>query len=95
MAPFLPFNPPLGPNPAYCFPDEITLHMKEKIFSLTGNDFTVKTVAGMELCKCKGKLLSLSNKKGTERAQETPWFDSTGSDGHRIKLPYLIRDPRH
>ncbi len=38
--------------------------MKEKAFSLTGDDFTVKTVSGVDICKCKGKLLSLSDKKG-------------------------------
>ena len=39
--------------------------MKEKAFSLSGDDFTVKTVAGMEVCKCKGKVMSISDKKGT------------------------------
>ena len=38
--------------------------MKEKAFSLTGDDFTVKTTAGMEVCKCKGKVMSISDKKG-------------------------------
>ena len=42
--------------------------MKEKAFSLTGDDFTIKTVAGMEVCKCKGKVLSISDKKGVSRA---------------------------
>jgi uncharacterized protein YxjI len=37
--------------------------MKEKVFSLTGDDFTVKTTAGVEICKCKGKVLSISDKK--------------------------------
>jgi uncharacterized protein YxjI len=92
MAPLLPFNPPLGPNPAYCFPDEITLHMKEKTFSLTGDDFTVKTVAGMEVCKCKGKPLSLSHKKGTEIAKNT-MFEQTGTTrAILIVISYLIRN---
>ena len=38
--------------------------MKEKAFSLSGDDFTVKTISGLEICKCKGKMLSLSDKKG-------------------------------
>jgi uncharacterized protein YxjI len=37
--------------------------MKEKIFSLTGDDFTIKTTAGVEVCRCKGKVLSISDKK--------------------------------
>ena len=64
MAPLTPFNPPLGPILSQCHPEPVTLHMKEKAFSLTGDDFTVKTVSGLEVCKCKGKLLSLSDKKG-------------------------------
>lgn len=35
--------------------------MKEKVFSLSGDDFTVKTVTGLEVCKCKGKVVSLSD----------------------------------
>ncbi|MCJ1274878.1 hypothetical protein MMC21_002676 [Puttea exsequens] len=57
------FNPPLGPTLSQCHPEPVTLHMKEKAFSLSGDDFTVKTVAGLEVCKCKGKMLSLSDKK--------------------------------
>ncbi|CAF9935573.1 MAG: hypothetical protein ALECFALPRED_006486 [Alectoria fallacina] len=63
MAPLTPFNPPLGPSLSQCHPQPVTLHMKEKAFSLSGDDFTVKTVDGVEICKCKGKLLSVSDKK--------------------------------
>ena len=50
--------------------------MKEKVFSLTGDEFIVKTVAGMEVCKCKGKVLSVSDKK--RRFLSTP-LTTTGS----------------
>ncbi len=63
MAPLAPFNPPLGPNQMFCQPNEQTLQMKEKVFSLTGDDFTVTTVAGVQVCKCKGKVLSISGAK--------------------------------
>ncbi|KAB8339194.1 hypothetical protein FH972_022128 [Carpinus fangiana] len=59
-------NPPLGPqppNPAFYSPKQQTLQMKEKVFSLSGDDFTVKTVEGTEICKCKGKVMSISDKK--------------------------------
>lgn len=64
MAPLAAFNPPLGPTLSQCHPEPVTLHMKEKAFSLTGDDFTVTTVHGAEICKCKGKMLSISDKKG-------------------------------
>ncbi|KAK5196794.1 hypothetical protein LTR72_001787 [Exophiala xenobiotica] len=63
MAPLAPFNPPLGPNQMFYQPNEQTLQMKEKVFSLTGDDFTVTTVAGVQVCKCKGKVLSISGAK--------------------------------
>lgn len=37
--------------------------LKEKIFSLTGDDFTVRTAEGADILKVKGKLISLSNKR--------------------------------
>ena len=67
MAPHLtPFNPPLGPQPAnphLYSPQPTTLHMKEKVFSLSGDDFTIKTVDGHEVCKCHGKVVSARDKK--------------------------------
>ncbi|KAF2769258.1 hypothetical protein EJ03DRAFT_351414 [Teratosphaeria nubilosa] len=67
MAPHLvAFTPPLGPQPvnAHLYsPNPVTLQMKEKVFSLSGDDFTVKTVDGLEVCKCHGKVVSAHGKK--------------------------------
>ena len=84
MSPLAAFNPPLGPLLAHCHREQVTLHMKEKAFSLTGDDFTVKTVAGLEVCKCKGKVMSLSDKKGKFRVEiskllQLPDLDSGSS----------------
>lgn len=64
--PLTPFSPPLGPTLSHCLPDPVTLHMKEKAFSLTGDDFSVKTLQGLEICRCKGKVVSLSDKKSKQ-----------------------------
>lgn len=63
MGSLAPFHPPLGVNQVFCNPHEQTLQMKEKVFSLSGDDFEVTTVSGLHLCRCKGKVLSLSGAK--------------------------------
>ena len=85
MAPLAPFNPPLGPNVKFCVPQETTLHMKEKVFSLTGDDFTVKTTAGVEVCKCKGKVLSISDKKS--RLMSTPTWSPGPNQVYKYQWP--------
>lgn len=52
------FNPPLGPQPAGALyaPQQVTLCMKEKVFSLTGDSFHVKTVDGADVMLVKGKI---------------------------------------
>ncbi|KAK3063551.1 hypothetical protein LTS18_014633, partial [Coniosporium uncinatum] len=57
------FDPPLGPIFAQCRPEPVTLQMKEKVLSLSGDDFTVQTVSGVNICKVKGKVISISGKK--------------------------------
>jgi hypothetical protein len=50
----VPFQPPLGPQPAntiYYSPNQVVLCMKEKVWSLSGDDFTVKTVDGHDILK--------------------------------------------
>ncbi|KAI6801497.1 hypothetical protein KC332_g6838 [Hortaea werneckii] len=64
-----PVNPPLGPRPAtadFFRPQQVTLEMKEKVFSLSGDDFTVKTADEgnvTDVCQCKGKAISARDKK--------------------------------
>lgn len=66
-APILqPCNPPLGPRPAdqiLYVPNQITLQMKEKIMSLSGDTFTIKTADGIDVLKCQGKTFSVHGKK--------------------------------
>ena len=60
------FNPPIGVFPNFCQPHPVTLKMKEKgMFSgsITGDDFSITDTNGREVCKCKGKLMSISARK--------------------------------
>lgn len=61
-----PVDPPLGPQPPTAelySPNQITMCMKEKVFSLSGDDFTVQTIDGTNILKVKGKTVSLHGKK--------------------------------
>lgn len=71
------FNPPLGPqpaNPAFYSPSPTTLQMKEKILSLSGDDFTITTTDGAPVCKCKGKVFSLHGTKAFTDIQGNELF---------------------
>ncbi|KAL6248111.1 hypothetical protein RBB50_004365 [Rhinocladiella similis] len=74
MGSLAPFHPPLGVNQVFCNPHEQTLQMKEKVFSLSGDDFEVTTVSGLHLCRCKGKVLSLSGAKKFTDMQDNEIF---------------------
>ena len=65
------FSTPLGPQPHGKFysPHEVVLALKEKVFSLSGDDFTVRTAEGQDVLKVKGKWISLrQTKKFTDMA---------------------------
>ena len=66
-APALPaFQPALGPQPANSTlysPQQVTLVLKEKVWSLSGDTFTVHTADGADVLQVKGKLASLHSKK--------------------------------
>lgn len=48
--------------------------MKEKVFSITGDDFTVKTVDGLDVCKCHGKMVSARDSKSFTDTAGTELF---------------------
>ncbi|KAF2434853.1 hypothetical protein EJ08DRAFT_581425, partial [Tothia fuscella] len=37
--------------------------LKEKAFSFSGDDFTIRTANGVDICRCKGTFLSISDRK--------------------------------
>lgn len=71
-----PFQPPLGPQPAGKFysPHEVVLALKERVFSLSGDDFTVRTAEGQDVLKVKGKFISLRDSKKFTDMQENEIF---------------------
>ena len=63
-ASLVPFKPPLGIHPQYSSPVPTTLVMREKYFSWSGQDFTVRTTDGRLVLRADAKVFSLSNSKG-------------------------------
>jgi formylmethanofuran dehydrogenase subunit D len=57
-------SPQLGIFPQFCAQQQMTLVMKEKVFSFSGDDFAVKDQFGNVVIRCQGKALSWSDKKG-------------------------------
>ncbi|GAB7359315.1 hypothetical protein MBLNU230_g5966t1 [Neophaeotheca triangularis] len=62
-----PMNPPLGPQPTdsgLYWPGQVTLHLREKMLSLSGDTFTVTTAdTQTPVVKCQGKAMSLHARK--------------------------------
>jgi uncharacterized protein YxjI len=63
MAQQLQSSPQLGIFPQFCAQQQMTLVMKEKVFSFSGDDFSVKDQFGNVVIRCEGKALSWSDKK--------------------------------
>lgn len=68
--PLRPFDPPLGLDSVYCVPQETTLVLKEKAFSASGDTFSVKDLAGIDVVLSSGSAMSLRDRKG-ERGRLT------------------------
>lgn len=62
-----PVNPPLGVNPNFCRPHQMTLKLREKVWSLSGDTFEITDAAAPAgrdiLLECRGTKLSLSDRK--------------------------------
>jgi uncharacterized protein YxjI len=63
--------PPLlvAANIAHCYPHPVTLIMKEKLMSWTGDDFKIKDPNGHVFFRIEGKAISFSQKKCLQNPQ--------------------------
>lgn len=59
-----PFHPPIGLNAAFCMPHVETLVMKEKMWSFSGDDFSIQNSAGQDVVRCHGQAFSWRDRKG-------------------------------
>jgi uncharacterized protein YxjI len=66
---------PIGIFPQFVAQNYEQLVIKEKVFSLSGDSFTVKTVDGREILQVQGDVISLSGRKHVFDMQGVPLFD--------------------
>ena len=63
FSPLVPQSPPLGVMPAYAQNHELTLKLREKRMSLSGDSFEITDPQGRSYFKMDGSALSLRGKK--------------------------------
>ncbi|BEI94491.1 uncharacterized protein CcaverHIS019_0700630 [Cutaneotrichosporon cavernicola] len=64
-----PVHPPVAVFPAFISQGPVTLVLREQIFSLSGDDFSVKDAAtGKTVVRCKGKVVSFRDRKNVTDA---------------------------
>ncbi|KAL5632666.1 hypothetical protein ACGC1H_005571 [Rhizoctonia solani] len=71
----VPQNPPLGVMPAYAQNHEVTLKLREKSMSLSGDSFEITDPQGRPYFKVEGNALSIRSKKTLKQADGRPIFN--------------------
>src|SRR5258706_14117619 len=66
-----PFSPPLSVFKTYVSSQTITLVLKEKVLSLSGEDYSVRKTNGDEVIRCQGRTLSFLLHRQDFRDTET------------------------
>jgi uncharacterized protein YxjI len=70
-----PSSTQVGIFPQFIAQQYEQLILKEKVLSLSGDSFTVKTVNGLDILQVKGDVLSLSGRKHVMDMQGVQLFD--------------------
>jgi len=64
MSQLAPIQPPLGINNNFIRPHQVTLKLREKVFSLSGDTFEITDAySNQTLIECRGQKFSLSDRK--------------------------------
>ncbi|CAE6413629.1 Protein LURP-one-related 15 OS=Arabidopsis thaliana GN=At5g01750 PE=1 SV=1 [Rhizoctonia solani AG-1 IB] len=72
FSPLVPQNPPLGIMPAYAQNYELTLKLREKRMSLSGDSFEITDPQGRPYFQIEGSALSFREKKTLKQADGRP-----------------------
>ncbi|KAB5595861.1 Protein LURP-one-related 15 [Ceratobasidium theobromae] len=75
FSPLVPQNPPLGVMPMYAQNYELTLKLREKRFSLSGDSFDITDPQGRLYFKMEGSVFNIRDKKTLKQADGRPIFN--------------------
>lgn len=93
MAQLPPVPRPIGIFEAWVAKGPETLVLKEKVMSLTGDSFDIKTINGQPIFKIKGRKMSVSGRKTVTDMQENHLFDIVKELMH-IHTTFAAEDPK-
>ncbi|KAF8606971.1 DUF567-domain-containing protein [Ceratobasidium sp. AG-I] len=75
FSPLVPQNPPLGVMPTYARNKELTLKLREKKWSLSGDSFEITDLQGQPHFKMEGNAWNIRSKKTLMQADGRPIFN--------------------
>ena len=88
-----PFPKQIGLFPAYYAQQSETMVLKEKVMSLSGDSFDIKTIDGRPLFQVKGEVFSLSGRKNVNDMNGNHLF--TIRKKHlALRSTYYAEDPQ-
>jgi uncharacterized protein YxjI len=86
-------HPPLGVTMGFIRPQQTTLVMKEKVWSLSGDSFHVTDQNNVEVVRCQGSTFSISDRKEFQSPQGVPLF-SLRNKLIAIHKTFYAEDPK-
>lgn len=91
MAQLAPLPSPVGIFPQFFARGSETLVLKEKVLSLTGDDFHIKLANGTPILRVEGKVMSISGRKKVFDEQNNHLFDIVKEHFH-IHATFRVED---
>lgn len=88
-----PVPTPIGIFPALFAQQSETLILKEKVLSLTGDDFHIKLANGMPILRVEGKVMSISGRKKLFDEQGNHLFDIVKEHFH-LHTTFAVEDAK-
>lgn len=82
----------IGTEPRFIAQKPVTLALKERVLSFSGDDFSIKDTNGMTYFKCKGKYLTLHDRKYLYDIYNNPII--TIKQNISLRFKQTLNDPR-